>query len=79
MNAKEIAEDLLRFRETPAEETDPPYVILAKAHLSQADKIQGLVEALEKIAKPEKASVGHCMGIAQQALTAYKEGKNDGT
>jgi len=48
---------------------------LAQAYLSQEEKIEGLVAALEKEAEYQKANYGEVAAWIEQALTAYKEEK----
>lgn len=70
MNAKIYAENIIK---TP-EENSYEATNVAQAYLSQEKKIEGLVDALEKIATLPMTPAIHML-IAKEALTAYKEGK----
>jgi len=75
LTAREIAQRIVNNTNHLPEDNE--FIRLAKAHLSQETRIQGLVEALEIIASYKNAfGVKRAEAIfAEKALTAYKEGK----
>jgi len=87
MDAKEIAQRIANNANHLSEDNE--FIVLAKAYLDQETKIQGLVEALEKIkvavcgdarpswdVSPETTETrGRIANVCDVALTAYKEGK----